>query len=63
MPIVVRSSEEMLRLVPGLLTLPAAPGPHQLSVTISDHQELKNMEDVAKIKANTATLERTVVVS
>ena len=49
--------------VDGLLTLPAAPGPHELIVSVSDYQELKNMEDVAKIKANTATLERTVVVS
>jgi len=45
------------------LTLPAAPGSHALSVTFSDYQELKNMEDVAKIKANTATLTRTVVVT
>jgi subtilisin family serine protease len=49
--------------VNGVLTLPAAPGSHALSVTFSDYQELKNMEDVAKIKANTATLTRTVVVT
>ena len=48
--------------VNGLLTMPAAPGTHDLSVTFSDYQELKNMEDVAKIKANTATLTRPVVV-
>ncbi len=47
----------------GLLTLHAAPGSHDLIVTASDYQELKNMEDVAKIKPNTATLTRTVVVS
>ena len=46
----------------GLLSLPATPGSHTLTVSLSDYQELKNMEDVAKIKANTATLTRTVVV-
>jgi subtilisin family serine protease len=46
----------------GLLSMPATPGPHTLTVSFSDYQELKNMEDVAKIKANTATLTRTVVV-
>jgi subtilisin family serine protease len=49
--------------VNGLLTMPAAPGAHELIVTVSDYQELKNMEDVAKIKANTTTLTRTVVVT
>ena len=44
----------------GRVVLAAAAGSHQLVVTASDHQELKNMEDVAKIKPNTATLERTV---
>ena len=46
----------------GKLVLLASAGSHQLVVTASDHQELKNMEDVAKIKPNTATLTRTVVV-
>jgi len=47
----------------GRLTISADPGPHQLIVTASDYQELKNMEDVAKIKPNTATLTRNVVVT
>jgi hypothetical protein len=51
------------QFVNGLLTMPATPGSHDLTVSFSDYQELKNMEDVAKIKANTATLTRTVVVS
>jgi subtilisin family serine protease len=46
----------------GKLVLQASAGSHRLVVTASDHQELKNMEDVAKIKPNTATLRRTVVV-
>jgi subtilisin family serine protease len=46
----------------GRMTLHADPGPHKLVVNASDHQELKNTEDVAKIKPNTATLKRTVVV-
>jgi hypothetical protein len=45
------------------LTFRAAPGTHQIVVTASDFQELKNMEDVSKIKPNTATLTRTVTVS
>ena len=46
----------------GRLVIPATSGQHLLIVTASDYQELKNMEDVAKIKPNTATLTRTVVV-
>jgi subtilisin family serine protease len=46
----------------GLLTLPADLGSHDLIVTASDYQELKNMEDVTKIKPNTATLKQTVSV-
>jgi len=46
----------------GRLTVHAARGSHELSVTASDYQELKNMEDVVKIKPNTATLTRTVMV-
>ena len=38
-------------------------GKHLLIVTASDYQELKNMEDVAPIKPNTATLRRTVTVA
>ncbi len=47
----------------GRLVIPASPGRHLLIVTASDYQELKNMEDVAAIKPNTATLRKTVVVS
>lgn len=50
------------RLVDGKLTLRVNPGSHEIVVTASDYEELKNMEDVAKIKPNTATLTRTVVV-
>ena len=42
----------------GWSSSPAAGRHHRLVVTASDYQELKNMEDVAKIKPNTATLER-----
>jgi hypothetical protein len=47
----------------GKLTFRAEPGSHEIVVTASDYQELKNMEDVTKIKPNTATLTRAVVVS
>jgi subtilisin family serine protease len=40
----------------------ADPGKHKLSLQASDYQETKNMEDVVKIKPNTATLTRTVTV-
>ena len=50
------------RFVNGKLTFGATPGSHEIVVTASDYEELKNMEDVAKIKPNTATLTRTVVV-
>jgi subtilisin family serine protease len=46
----------------GRLVLPASPGRHLLIVSAADYQELKNMEDVAPIKPNTAHLQRTVVV-
>jgi subtilisin family serine protease len=46
----------------GRLVLPAPHGRHLLIVTASDYQELKNMEDVAPIKPNTATLRQRVVV-
>jgi subtilisin family serine protease len=46
----------------GKLTFGASPGSHEIVVTASDYEELKNMEDVAKIKPNTATLTRTVFV-
>jgi subtilisin family serine protease len=50
------------RFEDGKLTFRAAPGSHEIVVTASDYEELKNMEDVVKIKPNTATLTRTVVV-
>ncbi len=46
----------------GVLTIQASPGRHLVIVTASDYQELKNMEDVAKIEPNTTTLRRSVVV-
>ena len=46
----------------GRMRLHADPGSHELIVIASDYQELKNTEDVAKIKPNTSTLKRTVVV-
>ena len=44
----------------GGLAVAATPGSHALVVTASDYQELKNMEDVARIKPNTSTFKRTV---
>jgi subtilisin family serine protease len=46
----------------GRIVLRAAPGERRIVVRVSDYQEAKNMEDVHRIKPNTATLERTVVV-
>jgi subtilisin family serine protease len=39
-----------------------APGTHHVSVTVSDYQETKNMEDVGPILPNTRTQQTTVVV-
>jgi hypothetical protein len=39
-----------------------APGTHRVSVTVSDYQETKNMEDVGPILPNTRTQQATVVV-
>jgi subtilisin family serine protease len=50
------------QLLDGVLTVDATKGTHVLVVTASGYQELKNMEDVAGIKPNTATLSRTVTV-
>jgi subtilisin family serine protease len=44
----------------GKVRLKAAKGRHTLVLTVSDYQETKNMEDVAKILPNTATLRATV---
>jgi len=38
------------------------PGTHRVSVTVSDYQETKNMEDVGPILPNTRTQQATVVV-
>ena len=46
----------------GQLTFQANPGRHLVIVSAADYQELKNMEDVAQIKPNTATLRVSVVV-
>jgi hypothetical protein len=49
-----------VRYEDGKAVLRAAAGPHELVIHASDFQETKNMEDVVKIKGNTATLTRTV---
>jgi subtilisin family serine protease len=59
----VDGHDARVRYSDGRLSLTADPGTHTIVVTASDYQELKNMEDVAKIKPNTATLTRTVTVS
>ncbi len=46
----------------GLLTFQASQGRHLLIVSAADYQELKNMEDVAQILPNTATLRVSLVV-
>ncbi len=46
----------------GKAVVRAAPGKRALVIQVSDFQEAKNMEDVVKIKPNTATLSRTVTV-
>jgi hypothetical protein len=51
------------KLVGARITIRTTPGRHSLALTVSDYQELKNMEDVAKIKPNTATLTRAVDVT
>jgi hypothetical protein len=47
----------------GRLMIKAAPGTYRLSVQVSDYQESKNMEDVAAVTPNTATLTATVHVA
>jgi len=44
----------------GRITIVAARGTHRLLVQAADYQESKNMEDVPKIRPNTATLTTTV---
>jgi subtilisin family serine protease len=46
----------------GRVHIPAQPGRHTLSLTVSDYQETKNMEDVGPVLPNTATLRTSVVV-
>ena len=46
----------------GTIRIAAAPGRHALSVTASDYQETKNMEDVPPVLPNTATLTASVLV-
>jgi hypothetical protein len=48
--------------VDGRLTITAAKGRHHLVLRVADYQETKNMEDVAPILPNTATLRTTVTV-
>jgi subtilisin family serine protease len=47
----------------GRIRIPAQAGRHTLSLTVSDYQEAKNMEDVPPVLPNTTTLTRSVVVS
>jgi subtilisin family serine protease len=46
----------------GEIVIHASPGRHTLVVSVSDYQEAKNMEDVAPVAPNTATLTKTVLV-
>jgi hypothetical protein len=46
----------------GLVTIRAGKGRHTLALRVADYQETKNMEDVAPVLPNTATLKRTVIV-
>jgi hypothetical protein len=51
-----------VRYIDGKAIVRADPGKRNVVFQASDFQEAKNMEDVAKIRPNTATLTRTVVV-
>jgi subtilisin family serine protease len=46
----------------GRIRVAAQPGRHTLSLTVSDYQEAKNMEDVGPVLPNTSTLTASVVV-
>jgi subtilisin family serine protease len=48
------------RYAKGTIRIAAAKGRHALVLSVADYQETKNMEDVAKILPNTATLRATV---
>jgi len=47
----------------GTLRIAAAHGNHRLVLTVADYEETRNMEDVAPVLPNTATLRTTVRVS
>ena len=49
-----------VRYASGVIRIAAAKGRHALVLSVADYQETKNMEDVAKILPNTATLRATV---
>ena len=46
----------------GRVSVHADPGTHVVILTVSDYQELKNMEDVAPIMPNTTILRKQIVV-
>jgi subtilisin family serine protease len=48
------------RYADGRITIRAAKGRHRLVLLVADHQETKNMEDVARILPNTSTLKTTL---
>jgi subtilisin family serine protease len=48
------------RYVDGTIRIRGGKGRHRLVLTVADHQETKNMEDVAPILPNTSTLRATV---
>ena len=58
----VDGRDVQVRYENGTAIVRADPGKRAIAFQASDFQEAKNMEDVAKIKPNTATLSRTVVV-
>jgi subtilisin family serine protease len=49
-------------LAAGTVTVRATPGRHTFVLSVGDYQETKNMEDVAPVLPNTATLRATVAV-
>jgi hypothetical protein len=50
------------RFADATIRIAAARGRHRLTLVVSDYQETKNMEDVARILPNTATLAATLTV-
>jgi subtilisin family serine protease len=51
-----------VRYASGVIRIAAVKGRHALVLSVADYQETKNIEDVAKILPNTATLRATVLV-